>query len=51
MGCGCKKRQQEQPAVPTPATIQLPQELLTNENVSVQEPENNTEGETPTENQ
>ena len=32
MGCGCKKRNQEQPVVPTPATIQLP-EALTQPNV------------------
>jgi hypothetical protein len=27
MGCGCKGKKQEQPVVPTPATIQLPESL------------------------
>ena len=28
MGCGCRKRNQEEPVVPTPATIQLPESLI-----------------------
>jgi len=43
MGCGCKKRQQEQPVVPTPATIQVPQDMLTNVIETVQLPENNND--------
>jgi hypothetical protein len=51
MGCGCKGKKQEQPVVPTPATIQLP-EALTQPNVEQLSVETSSQTEvSPTENQ
>jgi hypothetical protein len=51
MGCGCRKRNQEEPVVPTPATIQLPEALTQTNTEQVLEETPSQNEETPNTNQ
>ena len=51
MGCGCRKRNQEEPVVPTPATIQLPEALTQTNTEQVLEETPSQNEVPPTENQ